>query len=169
MNNVVHRFADGTEWQPLFREDIMNTYKFKIYGHEFETKVVRREEDEVVLSVNGQEYKAYLQPRISKSMAKATPKIVRPIAVPGEDTRKTSAPGEAKGAGVVKAPLPGLILKIPVKVGDTVKAGDTVCIMEAMKMQNNIVATTSGTIGAVSVSEGQTVLEGQEIVRISAS
>ena len=147
----------------------MNTYKFKIFGHEFETKVVRREEDEVVISVNGQEYKAYVQPRISKSMAKATPKLVRPTPVPGEDTRKTAAPGEAKGAGVVKAPLPGLILKIPVKVGDVVKAGTIVCIMEAMKMQNNIAATTSGTIAAVSVNEGQSVLEGQEIVRISAS
>jgi biotin carboxyl carrier protein len=147
----------------------MNTYKFKIYGHEFETKVVRREEDEVVISVNGQEYKAYLQPRISKSMAKATAKIVRPSVIPGEDTRKTAAPGEAKGAGVVKAPLPGLILKVTVKAGDTVKSGDTVCIMEAMKMQNNIAATTSGMVSAISVTEGQSVLEGQEIITISAS
>jgi glutaconyl-CoA/methylmalonyl-CoA decarboxylase subunit gamma len=147
----------------------MNTYEFKIYGHEFETKVVRREEDEVVVSVNGQEYKAYLQPRISKSMAKATPKLVRPTAVPAEGTRKTAAPGEAKGAGIVKAPLPGLMLKVLVKVGDAVKSGDTVCIMEAMKMQNNIVATATGTVATVSVSEGQSILEGQEIIKISAS
>jgi biotin carboxyl carrier protein len=146
----------------------MNTYKFKIYGHEFETKVVRREEDEVVISVNGQEYKAYLQPRISKSMAKATPKIARPAPKPGEDTPKTAPPGESKGAGIVKAPLPGMVLKVPVKEGDTVKSGDTVCIMEAMKMQNNISATTAGTVAKVHVTEGASVLEGQELVTISA-
>lgn len=146
----------------------MNTYKFKIYGHEFETKVVRREEDEVVISVNGQEYKAYLQPRISKSMARATPKIVRPAAKPGEDTPRTAAPGGTVGAGTIKAPLPGLVLKVLVKEGDTVKSGDKVLIMEAMKMQNNIEATTSGVVKTVHVAEGASVLEGQELVTISA-
>jgi len=147
----------------------MNVYKFKIYGHEYETRIVRREEDEIVISVNGQEYKAYLQPRISKTMAKATPKIQRPAIVPGEGTPKTSPPSAAKGAGVVKAPLPGLIMKIMVKEGDEVKSGQTVLVMEAMKMQNNIAASISGTVSKVSVIEGQSILEGQELITISAS
>ena len=145
----------------------MNIYKFKIYGHEYETKVVRREEDEIVVSVNGQEYKAYLEPTRRQTLAKATPKLSRPPVVPGEDTPKTAKPTDAKGAGVIKSPLPGLILKVMVKVGDTVKSGQTVCIMEAMKMQNNIAATTDGVVASVGVSEGASVLEGQELVTIT--
>lgn len=145
----------------------MNVYKFKIYGHEYETKVIRREDEEIVVSVNGQEYKAYLQPRVSKSMAKATPKIVRPTTVPGESTKKTAPPGEAKGAGAIKAPLPGLVLKVLVKPGDAVKSGETVCIMEAMKMQNSIAATKSGTVAEVAVKEGDSVLEGDILVSIA--
>jgi len=145
----------------------MNIYKFKIYGHEYETRVVRREDDEIVVSVNGQEYKAYLEPTRRQTLAKATPKLERPKVAPGEDTRKTASPTEAKGAGVIKAPLPGLILKVMVKEGDSVKVGQPVCVMEAMKMQNNIAATTDGVISKISVSEGASVLEGQELVTIS--
>ena len=145
----------------------MNIYKFKIYGHEYETKVVRREDDEIVVAVNGQEYKAYLQPTRRQTLAKATPKLERPKVVPGEDTKKTAAPTEAKGAGAVKAPLPGLILKVTVKEGDAVKSGQTVCIMEAMKMQNNIVSTSDGVVASVAVKEGDSVLEGQELVTVN--
>lgn len=145
----------------------MNTYKFKIYGHEYETKVVRREEEEIVISVNGQEYKAYLQPR--KSTAKATPKLARPKTFIADDTKKTASPTESKGANFVKAPLPGLILKVSVKPGDPVKSGDTVCIMEAMKMQNTVAATADGVVGEVKVKEGDSVLEGQELLTINPS
>jgi len=145
----------------------MNVYKFKIYGHEYETKVVRRDEDEIVIAVNGQEYKAYLEPTRRQTLAKATPKLQRPPAVPGEDTKKTAPPSEAKGAGVIKAPLPGLILKVLVKQGDTVKSGQTVCIMEAMKMQNSIAATSDGVVASIAVTEGASVLEGQELVTIN--
>lgn len=145
----------------------MNTYKFKIYGHEFETRVIRRDEDEVVISVNGQEYKAYLEPTKRSLRAKPTPKISRPATVPGEGLKKTAAPTEAKGAGVVKAPLPGLILKVTVKEGQEVKSGETVAIMEAMKMQNSVAAPMSGTVATVSCSEGQSVLEGAELLTIN--
>ncbi len=145
----------------------MNTYKFKIYGHEFETRVIRRDEDEVVISVNGQEYKAYLEPTKRSMRAKPTPKISRPAAVPSEGLKKTAPPTEAKGAGAVKAPLPGLILKVLVKEGDTVKSGDPLCIMEAMKMENTVAAPMGGTVAKVSVSEGQSVLEGGELVLIN--
>ncbi len=145
----------------------MNTYKFKIYGHEFETRVVRRDEDEVVISVNGQEYKAYLEPTKRQMQVKAMPKVTRPAVTQAEGLKKTAAPSEAKGAGVVKAPLPGLILKVTVKEGDSVKAGDTVCIMEAMKMQNTISAPMSGVVSKVSAAEGQSVLESAELLVIN--
>lgn len=145
----------------------MNTYKFKIYGHEYETKVIRREEEEIVISVNGQEYKAYLEPSKKRSLAKPTPRIQRPTPVQsGEDAAKTARPAESKGPGAIKAPLPGLILTMMVKVGDKVKSGDTVCIMEAMKMENTVAATTDGTVAEVKVKEGDSVMEGQELVTI---
>jgi glutaconyl-CoA/methylmalonyl-CoA decarboxylase subunit gamma len=143
----------------------MNVYKFKIYGHEYETKVVRREEDEVVISVNGQEYKAYVEPTKRQTMAKATPKVRRPAVAPNEGI-KTAKPDSPKGAGVIKAPLPGLIVKIVAKEGDTVKSGDPLCIMEAMKMQNTISAAMGGVVSKVSIKEGDAVLEGQELILI---
>jgi glutaconyl-CoA/methylmalonyl-CoA decarboxylase subunit gamma len=144
----------------------MNTYKFKIYGHEFETRVIRRDEDEVVISVNGQEYKAYLEPTKRMMQAKPTPKLTRPTVTPAEGLKKTAAPSESKGAGAIKAPLPGLILKVMVKEGDTVKVGDTVLVMEAMKMENSVAAPIAGVVSKIAVTEGQSVLESAELVLI---
>jgi biotin carboxyl carrier protein len=144
----------------------MNVYKFKIFGNEYEARVVRRDEDEIVVSINGQEYKAYLEPTKRQKMAKPSPKITRPLAVPEPGTKITARPGEAKGAGVIKSPLPGLILKVLVKPGDAVKAGDPLIIMEAMKMQNTISATIDGTVERVMVKEGESILEGNELITI---
>lgn len=66
----------------------------------------------------------------------------------------------------VTAPLPGTITDIKVKVGDTVKDGDTVIILEAMKMQNNIEAECSGTVTSVLVNKGDTVMEGDALITI---
>ena len=67
----------------------------------------------------------------------------------------------------VTAPLPGTINDIRVKVGDKVSAGDTVVILEAMKMQNNIEAETSGTIASINVNKGDAVMEGDTLVTIA--
>jgi biotin carboxyl carrier protein len=63
--------------------------------------------------------------------------------------------------------LPGTITAIPVKVGDAVAVGDTVCILEAMKMQNNIEAENAGTVTSIMVKEGDTVMEGAVLVTIA--
>jgi glutaconyl-CoA/methylmalonyl-CoA decarboxylase subunit gamma len=143
----------------------MNVYRFKIYGNDFETRVVRREDEEIVISVNGQEYKAYLPPRKSRVAARPTPRLERAPMVPTEGPRKTASPAEAE-AKVVKAPLPGLILRVHVKVGDVVKLGDPLCVTEAMKMENTISAPIAGTISAVSVKEGDAVMEGQPLFTV---
>jgi biotin carboxyl carrier protein len=59
--------------------------------------------------------------------------------------------------GTILAPMQGLILKVPVAVGDTVAIGDTVAVLEAMKMQNDIVSTSSGTVTEIYVAEGTVV------------
>ena len=74
--------------------------------------------------------------------------------------------GKAASGKPVVAPLPGTINEIKVKVGDKVNAGDTVVILEAMKMQNNIEAETSGTITSINVNKGDAVMEGDTLVTI---
>ena len=64
------------------------------------------------------------------------------------------------------APLPGTITKVTVKVGDTVNAGDTVLLMEAMKMENNITAEFAGTVKAILVDAGAQVQSGQALVEL---
>jgi len=70
------------------------------------------------------------------------------------------------GAGTITAPMQGLIVKIPVKQGDDVKLGEVVAVLEAMKMQNDIVTTVAGKVSAVYVSEGQVVTPNQALLNI---
>ena len=79
----------------------------------------------------------------------------------------TAKPAAAASGKPVVAPLPGTINEIKVKVGDKVNAGDTVVILEAMKMQNNIEAETSGTITGINVNKGDAVMEGDTLVTIA--
>ena len=80
---------------------------------------------------------------------------------------QTGNAGKAAAGKPVVAPLPGTINEIKVKVGDKVNAGDTVVILEAMKMQNNIEAETSGTITGINVNKGDAVMEGDTLVTIA--
>lgn len=144
----------------------MKTHRFKILGHDYETKVIRRDWEEMVISVNGQEYEVILQPSKARQSVKPMPKMIRPVAIPSEGTKVTASPAETKGAGVVKAPMPGLIIKVEVKEGDTVKAGQSVLTMEAMKMQSPVSSAIDGKVVRISVKDGESVLEGQELVLI---
>ena len=78
-----------------------------------------------------------------------------------------AAPAAPAGAKTVTAPLPGTITKVTVKVGDTVNAGDTVLLMEAMKMENNITAEFGGTVKAILVDTGAQVQSGQALVELA--
>ena len=77
----------------------------------------------------------------------------------------TAAPPKV-GEGTVIAPMQGLIVKIPVKVGDAVKLGDVVAVLEAMKMQNDIVTTVAGTVREVYVREGEVVSPSQPLLAV---
>ena len=73
----------------------------------------------------------------------------------------------ASGAGkAITSPLPGVIIAVKVNVGDSVKAGQEVAVLEAMKMENSIEATHDGTVTAIHVSKGDSVLEGAAVVTI---
>jgi len=100
--------------------------------------------------------------------AEVTPKPA-PAAPAPVETKAAPAPAPAAGgaAKTVTAPLPGTITKVTVKVGDTVNAGDTVLLMEAMKMENNITAEFGGTVKAILVETGNQVQSGQALVELA--
>lgn len=100
----------------------------------------------------------------SADSAKTSPSSTT-TAANAEAAASKKASASAGGKPVV-APLPGTINDIKVKVGDKVSAGDTVVILEAMKMQNNIEAETSGTVASINVNKGDAVMEGDTLVTI---
>lgn len=93
---------------------------------------------------------------------KPAPVAPKPVAAPAP-----AAPKPAAGANAVTAPLPGTITKITVKVGDVIKAGDQVLLMEAMKMENSITAESAGTVKAILVEAGAQVQSGQALVELA--
>ncbi len=93
-----------------------------------------------------------------------------PVAAPAPAPATAPAPAPATapaGATVVSAPMPGNIMDVKVKVGDTVAEGDVLCILEAMKMENEIMAPKAGTVVAVSTSKGASVNSGDALVSIN--
>ena len=91
-----------------------------------------------------------------------------PIAVPAAPAAPAAVPAAALASGeVVKAPMPGNILKINVAPGQKVEEGDVLIVLEAMKMENEIVATKSGTVAQVAVSKGAVVETGAPLVVIA--
>ncbi len=142
----------------------MKQYKFTIRGNNYDVEIQNIEDDIATLEVNGTTYEVTIhrEKKVSK-----TPKLVRSQATPNNSsTARTSNPSSAKGTGQLKAPLPGLIMALKVKEGDTVEAGQTVMIMEAMKMENEIKADRAGKVTSIKVSIEQSVLEGDVLMEI---
>ena len=132
----------------------MKTFKFIIKGQKYDITVNEADENQLEVDVNGTTYNVEVE---QTATTKKTPKLVRkPVAKkPGEGKLQKSEGGGQK----VKAPLPGSIMKINVKPGDTVIKGQTLLVMEAMKMENNIQAEKEGTVAEIKVKEGDSVLQ----------
>ena len=138
----------------------MNKYQYKVQGVDYDVEIVDVEGNIAKVNVNGISFEVEMKRPINPATKPHKPKVAAPVA----DKPKAEAP---TGAGMkVTAPLPGTITDIKVKVGDTVKDGDTVIILEAMKMQNNIEAECSGTVTSVLVNKGDTVMEGDALITI---
>ena len=98
--------------------------------------------------------------------AEVTPKPAPAAPAPVAAAAPAPTPAPAAGAKTVTAPLPGTVTKVTVKVGDSINAGDTVLLMEAMKMENNITAEFGGTVKAILVEAGAQVQSGQALVEL---
>ena len=142
----------------------MKQYKYKINGNLYNVTINDVEDNIAQVEVNGTPYKVEMDKPV-----KAAPKpVTRPAAPPktAGGAPVISRPVATSSKSAVKSPLPGVILELKVKEGDTVKKGQTVIILEAMKMENNINADKDGKVTQIKVNKGDSVLEGNDLIVI---
>ncbi len=160
----------------------MKTYKYKVQGVDYEVEITEVEGKIARVNVNGIPFEIEMQKPINAAkhpVLAATKRtapvssdfVAEPPAAPAAPAAKpaATAPAAAPAAGsgaAIKAPLPGTINAINVKVGDKVNVGDVVIVLEAMKMQNNIEAESAGTVTSILVKQGDTVMEGAPMLTI---
>lgn len=149
----------------------MAKYQYTVQGVDYDVEIEEIEGTLAKVKVNGVSFDVEMKQPISKGKKIAKPVAVKPVAAPVQGTApvQTAAPApvQAGEGNKVCSPLPGTITSIPVKVGDAVAVGDTVVVLEAMKMQNNIEAENAGTITSVMVNVGDSVMEGAVLVTIA--
>ena len=150
----------------------MKEYKFKINGKEYQVTIGEAEGKMLSVNVNGADYQVELEnapvnaPMNAAGNAPASAKNIAD-ATAGASPSATAGASAAKGAGVtIKSPLPGIIISVDVKEGQAVKRGQKVAVIEAMKMENDILAEADGTVTAIHTRKGDSVLEGADIVTI---
>ena len=107
------------------------------------------------ITVNGNTYDVFVEEVDENAAAPA----VAPVA--------TAAPKAAAGANTVNAPMPGTILDVKVSAGQSVKKGDVICVLEAMKMENDIPAPCDGVIASINVQKGASVASGDVLATIN--
>lgn len=152
----------------------MNKYQYKVKGVDYEVEIAEVEGNIAKVNVNGIPFEIELQKPINaaKHPTMSHPKVDAPkpaaTAAPVQQAPQPAPAAQAAaGAGSpIKAPLPGTITDIKVQVGQQVNAGDTVLVLEAMKMQNNIEAEQSGQVTSILVKQGDTVMEGAVLLTI---
>ena len=136
----------------------MKEFKFTIDGKQYNAAVNELEDNFAEVTINGKTYKVELE----KEEAPAAAAVRRPAA---------AAPAAATPAGLmtVKSPLPGSIVKVLVKAGQAVKKGDVLLTMESMKMENNVTAEADGTVKAVYVEPGKTVMQDDKLLDLETA
>lgn len=135
-------------------------FNFTIGGQKYETTVKEIEPNVAEVVVNGTSFIVEFQKNESKKVKAA--RVAAPTAAPSA----TPVAAKPAGAAVVKSPLPGSIVKVMVKPGDSIKKGDTLLTMESMKMENIVASEYTGTVKNVLVAAGQNVMQDDKLVEI---
>ena len=145
----------------------MKEYKYKINGNVYKVAIGDIEDNIAHVEVNGTSYKVEMEKKPKAEPIKPVVPPVAPSAPAAAPAATVNRPAAASaGKSGVKSPLPGVILDIKVNVGDSVKKGQLIVILEAMKMENSINADRDGKITAINVNKGDSVLEGTDLVII---
>lgn len=146
----------------------MKTYRFKINGNDYEVAINSVEGNNASVTVNGMAYQVELDEAPAAAPVQVPVSAAPVQAASPAATQAAPAALTSSGSGkAVTSPLPGVIIAVKVNVGDTVKAGQEVAVLEAMKMENSIEATHDGIVTAINVAKGDSVLEGAPIVTIA--
>ena len=145
----------------------MENYQYKLNGINYNVEIEEIEGNIARVNVNGKSFEVEMKepakPK-TKAVHVTPPTAAAPVA--SAAPAKPAAAAPATGGKKITAPLPGTITEIKVSVGQSVKEGDTIIILEAMKMQNNIDAEATGTVSAILVEKGDTVMEGATLLVI---
>ena len=143
----------------------MNKYQYKVQGVDYDVEIEEVEGNVAKVVVNGVKQPINPTSTLKKVHVEAPKTVARPSIAPAAApvAEKPAAAGTGSG---IKAPLPGTITDVKVNVGDTVKQGDVVLVLEAMKMQNNIESEYAGTVTSITVKPGESVMEGAVLMTI---
>lgn len=140
----------------------MKEFKYTIDGQEYTVHIEGVEGNIASLNVNGEAFKVEMEKEAEPEKKKVV--LGQPAAEQAES--ETASAANVNTANALKAPLPGVVTEIKVAVGDEVKVGDTVIVLEAMKMANNLEAEKDGKVTAICVKQGESVLEDSPLVVI---
>ena len=131
-------------------------------GNKYKVAINEVNDTTAKVTVNGAEYTVeWEKPVEEKPVVKVKPAVAKPAAPTAAPAAPTAAP---VSGNAVKTPLPGVIIDVKVNVGDTVTKGQTVVVLEAMKMENNINADRDGKVTAIQVAKGDTVADGAVLI-----
>jgi len=154
----------------------MKNYKFTINDNNYSVDIVDIEDRVATVEVNGEPYKVEMEMEIRKPVS--VPKKIVKVAPPTTTIDNPTQPPQPKvgtvppaatapsGGSAIKSPLPGVVLDIYVKVGDHVKQGQRILMLEAMKMENNIDADKEGVVKEIRVRKNDSVMEGDTLIVI---
>lgn len=145
----------------------MKTYNFKIHGNKYAVEVGELEDNMIDVTVNGTPYKVELDMELKpRRVVKPVVKVeTGPKAAPAAAPAAHIAPAAPASSGAtITSPLPGTVLDVFVKPGDSVKSGQRLLLLEAMKMENNIDSDRDGVVKEVKVNKSDAVMEGQVLV-----
>ena len=151
----------------------MKQYKYKVNVGQYDLTINEIQGQLAKVVVNGIPFDVEMQnSQLSEDNLPDVTTTAAPSAVPAAPVAAAPAATEAAPSGAgegtpVKAPLPGVVTKINVSVGQQVKKGENVLVLEAMKMENNITAEADGTVSGIAVKAGDSVLEGAVLLTIA--
>ncbi len=152
----------------------MKDYSLKINGHNYNVQIDNVNETSTVahVVVNGVDYEVEIEgskttsvsrPQVAPAPKSANSAMITPSSATPSPRIAAAAPSSGYS---VKCPLPGTVLSVKVAAGDTIAAGQTLIVLEAMKMENNIDADRGGVVKQVLVQQGATVMEGDVLIVI---